>query len=355
MHGEVFIRRSMFKLLHECPKRDHMCEYCSYHDSQDIIMEESNVPPVVFTVTEFQRKKQGNEEWTSPPYYTHIGGYKFCLKVYPNGEKSGKGTHVSVHAYLMRGEHDDLLGWPFEGSTTIELLNQRDDKGHHSITLNLNRYSDDDGACTSRVVDKETARGYGPSLFISHADLTEYLQDDCLRLRVSNTVVYSTALLRKTPCWQKSLNQSVCEFTLTEFSTCKQFNNNYYSPPFYTHEILGYKMCLNVFANGNRAGEGTHVSIYATLMRGEYDRSLLWPFIGDITIKLLNWREDKRHHTMKLPINFSNGYVRVTQGVYGKSVGYPQFISHSSLPYDSTTNTEYLQEDCLRLRTSGVK
>ena len=281
--------------------------------------------------------------------------------MYPNGKGSGKGTHISVYTYLMKGEHDDELEWPFEGRIRVELLNRRGVKGHHSKTFNLNRYSDDDGTFTSRVVDKETACGYGSDLFISHADLgynsttnTEYLQDDCLRLRVSDMVVYSTALLNKTPFWQdhSTINQqSVCEFTLTEFSTRKQFNSQHCSPPFYSHP-WGYKLCLKVYANGNGDDEGTHVSIYATLMRGEHDHLLHWPFTGDIIIELLNWGEDEKHHKKTLTIDSSDDYVRVTQGMYGKSVGYGQFISHSSLPYNPITDTEYLQDDCLRLRVS---
>ena len=106
-----------------------------------------------------------------------------------------------------------------------------------------------------------------------------------------------------------------------------------------------------MYANGNGDGEGTHVSIYATLMRGEHDQHLQWPFTGDIIIELLNWRDDKGHQKMTSEIVESNGFVQVTVGVHGNASGYPQFISHSSLPY-STTNTEYLQEDCLRLRVN---
>ena len=322
------------------------------------------LPPVVFTIQDLSKKQSDNcKVWTSPPYYTHIRGYKFCLKVYPNGNG---GTHVSVYAHLMRGEYDDELEWPFEGSITVDLLNQKEDKGHCSETFYLKRYSNSDGMFTSRVVDNETAsRGCGSSQFISHTDLsynstsnTEYLQDDCLRLRVSNVVVYSTALLHKTPSWQDSLTttQSVDEFTLTEFSKRKQLNNRYVSPTFYTHP-QGYKLCLQVDANGYGIGigKGTHVSIFATLMRGEHDQHLQWPFTGDIIIELLNWRGDKGHHNMTLSIDSSSGFVRVTQGTYGNLVGFYQFISHSSLPYNPTTNTEYLQDDCLRLRVSVTK
>ena len=34
----------------------------------------------------------------------------------------------------------------------------------------------------------------------------------------------------------------------------------------------------------------------------------------------------------------------------GPRFGNQQFTSHSSLPYNPTTNTEYLQDECLRLR-----
>ena len=87
-------------------------------------------------------------------------------------------------------------------------------------------------------------------------------------------------------------------------------------------------------------------------MRGEHDQHLQWPFTGDIIIELLNWREDKEHYKETVTIVESHGFVQVTEGTYGNSTGYPQFISHSSLPYNSTTNTEYLRDDCLRLGVS---
>ena len=34
-------------------------------------------------------------------------------------------AHVSVRMYLMRGEFDDHLKWPFRADVTIELLDQQ--------------------------------------------------------------------------------------------------------------------------------------------------------------------------------------------------------------------------------------
>ena len=58
-----------------------------------------------------------------------------CLRVDAAGNGDGKGTHVSVYLYLMKGPHDDELEqsghWPLKGTFTIELLNQLNDSDHH--------------------------------------------------------------------------------------------------------------------------------------------------------------------------------------------------------------------------------
>ena len=38
------------------------------------------------------------QEWYSPPFDTHPGGYKMCIKVYANGRGDGADTRVSVYA-----------------------------------------------------------------------------------------------------------------------------------------------------------------------------------------------------------------------------------------------------------------
>ena len=331
-----------------------------------------NLAPIELVVPDFRKLKEAfwYTEWYSPSLLTHEKGYKFCLKVIPNGDGSGKNSHVSVFVYLMKGEFDNDLVWPFEGRVVIELLNWRADKNHLLTTVNLNRHSDPDGSITSRVYKKEYApNGLGRQCFISHSSLlcnpdtsTEYLQDDCLRLRVVDVAVYSTPLLSKTRSWQDlhTATQSVCDFTLTEFTKRKQFNNVYYSPPFYSHPH-GYKLCLRVCANGDGRGKDTHISIFACLMRGDYDNNLQWPFESGIVVELLNWRENNLHYRGNtIDLNRQNdpdGSItsRVTEGEYApKPWGIVRFISHSSLLYNADTNTEYLQDNCLHLRVVDV-
>ena len=324
-----------------------------------------------FTLTEWTKRKQFNNNNYSPPFYSHPHGYKLCLRVYANGQGEGKGTHISIFASLMRGDYDNNLQWPFEGDIVVELLNWREDKHHHcGDTISLYKHADPDGSITSRVIESEYApKVLGTHHFVSHTSLlynpdtnTEYLQDDCLRLRVVDIAVYSTPLLSKVPSWQgpHTATQSVCDFTLTEWTKRKQFNNNNYSPPFYSHPH-GYKLCLRVYANGQGEGKGTHISIFASLMRGDYDNNLQWPFEGDIVVELLNWREDKHHHcgdTISLYKHADpDGSItsRVIESEYApKVLGTHHFVSHTSLLYNPDTNTEYLQDDCLRLRVVDI-
>ena len=313
-----------------------------------------NLPPVVFTVVDFTRMKAFDTEWLSPPFYSHPQGYKLCLVVYPNGIMNGAGTYVSVFIGILEEENYDHLVWPLNADVVVEILNWREDNHHHERIVPLN--------CSWKVMPKVgTNRSPIYSQFIPHSSLsynsttnTEYLQNDCVRLRVSKVILYSTALLSKTPSWQNPCvgHQSTHEFTMTDFSKRKQFNIEYYSSPFYTR-YHGYKLCLEVDANGYRSGKDTHVSVFVTLMVGEYDDLLDWPFVGKIDIELLNWRENKRHVKRTASITASDRFFKLKKGAYyGQGKGCPQFIAHSSLGYNIVRNTEYLQEDCLRYRVT---
>ena len=93
-------------------------------------------------------------------------------------------------------------------------------------------------------------------------------------------------------------------------------------------------------------------------MKGGYDDNLKWPFEGDIIFELLNWREDEEHQvrTIVFSADTNRKYssrVETEWTLAGWNDRHDVF-SHSSLPYDPSTNTEYLHDDCLRLRVRRV-
>lgn len=60
----------------------------------------------------------------SPAFYTSKYGYKMCLRIYLNGDGTGRGTHLSLFFVVMRGHSDALLKWPFNQKVTLMLLDQ---------------------------------------------------------------------------------------------------------------------------------------------------------------------------------------------------------------------------------------
>ena len=133
-------------------------------------------PPWVIKMGGFQEKKEKNEEWFSDPVFSHFGGYKMCLNVDANGYGDGEGTHVSVFTYLMRGDNDDHLKWPFKGTIKVTLLNQLEDGQHHTQQL-WSPDSDVDENARKRVTEGARASSAnGTHKFIPHEDL-DYQND----------------------------------------------------------------------------------------------------------------------------------------------------------------------------------
>ena len=150
----------------------------------------TQVSPRTYKMTNFNQQKALKQNWYSPPFYLHPSSYKICIRVYANGDGDGEGTHVSVFVYLMHGKNDDKLSWPFKGEVTVTLLNQLQDKNHHTHTLTYPKDKNDGG--NRRVVGMDRGSvGYGWAKFISYDRLRydakqncQYLKDDCLYFRI---------------------------------------------------------------------------------------------------------------------------------------------------------------------------
>ncbi|MBN3287476.1 TRAF2 factor, partial [Polyodon spathula] len=83
----------------------------------------------IWRIGEFTRKRQNaregrNPAMFSPGFYTSKYGYKMCLRLYLNGDGTGRGTHLSLFFVVMKGNSDALLKWPFNQKVTLMLLDQ---------------------------------------------------------------------------------------------------------------------------------------------------------------------------------------------------------------------------------------
>ena len=139
---------------------------------------------IVFKLPGHASKKEEDEIFYSPPFYTSSGGYRMRINAFVNGNGAGEGTHVSVYTELLEGHYDDQLHWPFLGTVTFELLNKLTDDKHHSAVV-----------VHDAVDDMQVGSRRGCPKFLPHSSLshdpatnTQYLLDDTLYFRVSVTV-----------------------------------------------------------------------------------------------------------------------------------------------------------------------
>ena len=142
-------------------------------------------PPCIVTMYQYSLFKNNNSDWDSPPFYTSERGYKLQLGVDANGWESGKGTHLSVFVYLMKGEYDEELKWAFIANITIQLLNWSDGSNH--IQHTIHHHHEEPVEDRTRVIEGVKAPGgWGIEQFVSHSVLNNdnsdinYINEDKL-------------------------------------------------------------------------------------------------------------------------------------------------------------------------------
>lgn len=149
------------------------------------------------------------------------------------------------------------------------------------------------------------------------------------------------------------------EFQMPQFSWHMQENKEWQSPAFYSH-LEGYRLCLIVSPRGKGRDNESYVSVFACIMRGEYDDRLKWPLLAEVTVQLRNQLADRHHATGVIrftdmtPARYSS---RVEGGERGEDEGWglKRFIGHSELDYNSVKNRQYLKEDRLCFRLTRVQ
>ena len=161
------------------------------HEIHSTSIRGEEICPVIIKVPKFHRMMKNETKWHSDPFYSHIRGYKLCLRVIAAGSGSGRSTHLSLFLYIMRGQYDGHVKWPIMGAFEISLINQLKDAEHYPNTV---RYSE---KTSSNIANKVSTKGsevasdgLGRNEFISLRDLIkvtetcQYLKDDCIFIRV---------------------------------------------------------------------------------------------------------------------------------------------------------------------------
>ena len=178
------------------------------------------IPPVEYTIHNFSVLKAQDKEWRSPPLYTHRGGYKMCIGVWPNGVGGIQSLHGNGQSYPLPkkvreydSDIDDSDIDDYSTRTEYSTVTVTTGKGTHvSVVVYTETpkwYTDTYSGCYTliafEVMDQTSGRWereyvdrswrYKPETeyiesgvhfeYISHSELAPYLKDDCLRIRIS--------------------------------------------------------------------------------------------------------------------------------------------------------------------------
>ena len=185
-----------------CPNKEHGCKWtgtltnavdhmkfnCSYKISSN---KDSSKMPVVLTMTGFKQLKRNNESWYSPVFCTQEKGYHFRLRVDANGW-CGTGDAVAIVVSIVKGDYDDQLQWPFEGTITVQILNHISNSAHSIVKM----FTFSGGGYECQKVTDETQPEYGcwckrfimqGSLFYNPVRQSQYLNSDSLLFLVNHS------------------------------------------------------------------------------------------------------------------------------------------------------------------------
>lgn len=129
-------------------------------------------------------------------------------------------------------------------------------------------------------------------------------------------------------------------FTVSRFSKRREKKESFISDPFYT-SLRGYRMVVRV----DSAGTDTHVSVWCCITRGQHDDLLQWPLRAEITICLVNQKDDTKH--FKRQISYDKQALpkhagRVTKGDKNYLWGLREFI-----PMKDIQNGNFIVGDAL--------
>ncbi len=270
-------------LMEECPNRDYSCEHCDLKGT----------------------------------YATTLDHYDTCEKRIITCTNEGctmKMERMKIEHHLSKKCGHTVISCKYTSIGCEMKLKRKDMRAHEQ----------DDKAHLNKALDG----------MIKLEDTVIELDEKVTRLQNDNDKLKNKNVLGS------------IKFKVAEFQKKKDNNKQFFSPSFYTSPN-GYHMNIKVVANGLRDGEGSHVSVGASIIEGKYDEELNWPFVGKVTFELLNQLEDKNHYSSELAFTPENN-INAGSICWGFSL----YIPHSELSRDSASNTQYLKDDALYFRLS---
>ena len=190
-------------------------------------------------------------------------------------------------------------------------------------------------------VDTTCEHAIIPCKYVHIGCMTTLKRKDMAAHEMDNEEHLHMALDKINLLQEKNAIEEPLKLKLTDYQRRKEKNEYVESSPQYV-SANGYHVALRVYANGNGDGTTSHLSAFAVFLKSRDEI----PFVGKITVTLLNQIKDKNHYQQILELTKE----QIT--LAGHTRGRRKFISNSALGYNSVKDTEYLKDDTLYFRMS---
>ena len=137
---------------------------------------------LIWKIDDFHSRRQRTltgeiDTFHSAPCTTSDYGYKFCLRIYLNGDGAGENTHLSLFLVIMKSDYDSTLEWPFQRTVTLTLINQQNRKKDIVKDIIPNKDSE---SFHKPKRDYNNASGLPMFVPIEKLDADGFLKDDCI-------------------------------------------------------------------------------------------------------------------------------------------------------------------------------
>ena len=142
-----------------------------------VLKSSSAIVPVHFVLdnpTQYTSEKQ----WSSPHFFSHYHGYKLSLRVYKSSIHTAGFSFDSIefHAFLLQGEFDDKLKWPFRGTIKIKMLKNSKQDAKDMETIDVEN--------GERVKEENDICECGVAVFL-YDKMTQHLDSSCLHIMIN--------------------------------------------------------------------------------------------------------------------------------------------------------------------------
>eukprot|EP00111_Clytia_hemisphaerica_P011887 TCONS_00034928-protein len=117
----------------------------------------------------------------SAPCFTDKYGYKYCLRLHPDGDGLGARDYLSLYFILMKSEYDNIQTWPFQKKIQLSLINQQDRCNDLVECIT----PDADSPCFKKPInDMNLPHGLPKFIEIDRLVDEGFVKDDCLFIEI---------------------------------------------------------------------------------------------------------------------------------------------------------------------------